>query len=315
MKKFFLAPLVLFFLISAFFLVNISPPGQDSSLVTFVINQGDGLTTIASRLQKNNLIRQRHVFMVYSYLLGQNKSLQTGGFKLSPSFSSRQVIDTLSQGGSHDFWLKIQEGWRLEEVALNLPPQAPFTPSDFLSAVDGQEGYIFPDSYLIPADYDLSQWLDLINRNFNKKLTQAKQNQDTDLDDDQVLILASLLEREAKSAPNRRLVAGILLNRLEIGMALQVDATAQYARDSQLNPKKYWQPPRSADLKINSPYNTYQNRGLPPAPICNPSLDAITAAFHPTDSDYLYYLTGTDGNIYYAETYQNHQQNIQKYLR
>ena len=315
MKKFLLALLLPLLFLSGFFLINLSPPGHDTSTVTFVINRGDGLATIARRLQKNHLIRQQHVFIVYSYLMGLNKSLQMGGFKLSPSLSTRQVIDKLSQGGNHDFWLKIQEGWRLEEIALNLPDQVSFTSADFLSAVSGQEGYIFPDSYLIPSDYGLDQLLGLVKKNFDKKLAQAKQNQTTDLDDSQTIILASLLEREAKSSQNRRLVAGILLNRFNIGMGLQVDATVQYTRDSRISPQKYWQSPTSTDLKINSAYNTYQNRGLPPAPICNPSLDSLTAAFHPTDSDYLYYLTGNDGHMYYAKNYQDHQQNIQKYLR
>lgn len=315
MKKFFLLPLIFIFFVFAFFWVNISPPGHDSSPVTFVINQGDGLSSIATRLQKNNLIRQRHVFIAYSYFLGLNKSLQMGGFKLSSSLSTRQVIDKLSQGGSHDFWLKIQEGWRLEEIALNLPRQVSFTPTDFLSVVSGQEGYIFPDSYLVPSDYGLDQLLDLISKNFDKKFSQAKQSYATDLDDYQTLILASLLEREAKSDQSRRMVAGILLNRFNIGMGLQVDATVQYARDSRQSPQKYWLPPTSTDLKINSPYNTYQNRGLPPTPICNPGLNSLTAAFHPTDSDYLYYLTGNDGQMYYAKTYAGHQQNIKNHLR
>ena len=315
MKKFFLASVILFILASVFFVVNISPPSRTPASTTFVINQGDGLTTIARRLQKNHLIKQRHIFILYSYLLGLNRSLQTGSFRLSPSLSARQIINQLSQGGSHDFWFKIQEGWRVEEIATHFPAQITFTSSDFLLAVSDKEGYIFPDSYLIPPDHTLDQLLDLISKNFEKKLSQAKQNYTTGLDDFQTLILASLLEREAKSSQDRRLVAGILLNRLDINMALQVDATAQYARDSQLPPQKYWQTPSSADLKINSSYNTYQNRGLPPTPICNPSLDSLTAAFHPTDSDYLYYLTGTDGQMYYAQTFEAHQQNIRNHLR
>lgn len=313
MKKVFLAPIIFFFLVSAFFVINILPPSHTSSPVTFVVNQGDGLAAIARRLQKHHLIRQQHAFILYSYLLGLNKSLQAGSFQLSPSLSTRQVINKLSQGGSHDFWLRIPEGLRLEEITLLFPDNLPFSPQEFIT--QAQEGYIFPDSYLIPSDYSLDQLFDLIGKNFAEKFSQAKQNHTAGLDDSQTLILASLLEREAKSTRDHRLVAGIILNRLDIGMALQVDATVQYARDSQIAPQKYWQPPGSADLKINSPYNSYQNRGLPPGPICNPGLDALTAAFHPVDSNYLYYLTGTDGRMYYAQTLEDHRQNIQKHLR
>jgi len=320
MKKFFLLPIFFFLLISAFFFVNILPPSFPTVTFevtpsVFVVNQGDGLATIASRLQKHHLIRQQHVFIFYSYLLGLNKSLQAGSFRLSPSLSTRQVIDKLSQGNSHDYWFKIQAGWRSSQIAANLPSDTPFSSSDFLLAVENYQGYLFPDSYLIPLDYDINQLIEVVIKNFNKKFSQAKQNTTTHLDDYQVLILASLLEREAKLLENKKIIAGVLLNRLNIGMGLQVDATVQYARDSQTLPDKYWQVLDKSDLLINSAYNTYKNRGLPPTPICHPGLDSLIAAFHPTDSEYFYYLTGNDGQMHYASSLNTHNLNVAKYLR
>jgi len=110
-------------------------------------------------------------------------------------------------------------------------------------------------------------------------------------------------------------VAGIINNRLKIGMALQIDATVQYARDSKTHPAKYWLVLTKNDLTINSPFNTYKNPGLPPSPICSPGLDSLFAAQNPTPSDYLYYIHGTDGTMHYAKTLTEHNLNISKYLK
>ena len=135
------------------------------------------------------------------------------------------------------------------------------------------------------------------------------------LDDKNTLILASLLEREAKGLDDKKIVAGILLNRLHLAMPLQVDASVQYAKDSLLKPEKYWQPITREDLKIDSPYNTYKNSGLPPSPICNPGLNSLIAAYHPSPTDYIYYIHDTTGQIHYAKTLDEHNANVAKYLR
>lgn len=266
----------------------------------FTINQGDSLNLIAARLETNHLLRSRYPFILFSYLYGLNRRLQAGTFKLSPSLSPKEIIFKLSSGGSHDYWLKIIAGSRLEEIT---PP-----------LLGAREGYVFPDSYLVPQDYTSAQILGIIDQNFQQKFSQAKANTTPQLSDSEVVILASLLEREARLLPTKQMIAGILLNRLNLGMALQVDATVQYARDSLRHPAIYWQPLSRSDLKIKSPFNAYQNRGLPPSPICNPGFDSLYAAFHPTPSDYLYYLTDPNGQIHYAKTLPEHNQNIAKYL-
>ncbi len=299
-----------------FFLFNLSPPDKAGQPTTFVINQGDGLSTIAKRLNKHRFIRQQHLFIAYSYYLGLNKKLQAGSFQLSSSLSAKEIIETLSQGGNHDYWLKIQEGWRLEEIPQAFPENIQITGQEFIASAQNQEGYLFPDSYLIPPDYTVSQILQLIKSNFDQKFSQAQsQSTNSDLTDQQIIILASLLEREAKSKQDKKIIAGILLNRLDINMALQVDATVQYARDSKITPQKYWNPPTKTELSINSIYNTYKHTGLPPTPICNPGLDALMAAFKPTDSDYLFYLSDNNGQMHYAVTLEKHNQNIENYLR
>lgn len=321
MKEFFLtfSGICILIIISffVFYKVNLNPVSPNRQLQTFVVNQGDGVVSISTRLEKNKLIKNKYVFITYSYIYGLNSQLKAGGFRLSPSFSTPEIIKKLSEGGSQDFWLKIKEGSRIEEIATLFPKESDIDPKIFIQKTKDKEGYIFPDSYLIPQDYDVDQVLNIINKNFSQKLAEAKNNITlSEFTDKQTIILASLLEREGKSLKSKQDIAGILINRLKIGMPLQLDATVQYAQDSQLpHPTEYWQSISKSDLSINSPFNTYKNQGLPPSPICNPGFNSLYAAYHPIDSDYLFYITGNDGNMHYARTLEEHNRNIQKYLK
>ena len=295
---------------TAYFYNNLLPVSTDTTQQSFVINQGDGLSIIGSRLQNNKLIKNRDTFIIYAYYLGLNSRIQAGAFRLSPGMTLEEIVTKLSKGGSVDYWLKIIDGQRVEEIGNSFPPAL--------------EGYLFPDSYLIPKQFSTQQILDLIKANFDKKLAQAKVNStNTTMSESQIITLASLLEREGRTLESKQYIAGILLNRLSINMALQVDSTVQYARDtfhyklSSKNPPSidFWQPLSKQELSLDSPYNTYKYPGLPPAPICNPGFDSIYAAYHPISSDYVYYITGTDGKMYYAKTLEEHNQNIINYLK
>lgn len=273
---------------------------------TFVINSGESLGVIASRLEKNYFIRNRYAFIFQSYLLGLNRKLQAGTFRLSPKQSVAEIIKTLSSRGSTDIWIRIPEGSRNLEIAKYLSKNTTFSPEEFL--IKAKEGYIFPDSYSVPDFYTLNEFLTLVEKNFTQKVGINLPIQ--------TLILASLLEREGYSLEDKKVIAGILLNRLRLGMALQVDATVQYARDSKRpSPEKFWLPISKSDLKINSIYNTYLLPGLPPSPICNPSLTSIHAALNPTTSDFLFYIHDLQGQPHYAKNLSQHTANIKKYLK
>lgn len=314
MKRGLFAPLFVFilgFFVLAFFVINSHPFSPTSSTdATFVINQGDSLSTIASRLYQNQLIRQPQVFIFQTYLMGLNNKLQAGGFRLSPALSVSQIITKLSSGGSHDYWLKILPGWRLDQVEQALDNQ--------FSLPDSKEGYLFPDSYLLPDYYTLDQILALIDQNFQQNIIKASQSATlkTKLSQSEALTLASLLEREAKSLEDKQILAGIIFNRLSLSMPLQIDATVQSVRDSLFpKPDQYWLPVSKADLSLKSPYNTYLFPGLPPGPICNPGYDSLFAVYHPTDSDYLYYISDNSGQMHYAKSLVEHNQNVSDYLR
>jgi UPF0755 protein len=320
MKRFlfFLSTLLVFIILGAFgiFFYLIQPYATSGPTQTFVINKGDSLKTIGQRLEKSHLIRSRFTFVVYAYFTGYSSRLQAGGFSLVPSHSVPEIIYQLSSGGSHDYWIKITEGWRLEEIAAYFEKNQFFQGQEFLHLARSYQGRVFPDSYLVPTEYDLHQFLNLTQANFNKKINLAKVDSvNSDFSEDQALVLASLLEREARTLPSKQMVSGIIQNRLRLQMPLQIDATVQYARDSQLpHPASYWRPVLKSDLDIKSPYNTYLQSGLPPEPICSPGYDSLYAAFHPTPSDYLYYITGNDNQMHYAKTLEEHNRNIQLYL-
>jgi UPF0755 protein len=296
---------------------NSKPVSSDTKVKMFVINQGDGIETIGDRLEKNSLVRDKFTFIVYAYYLGLNKKIQYGTYRLSPSMTVEDLIVKLSKGGVRDYWLKIKDGSRVEEIASVFSSNITFSSKDFLLKAKNKEGYLFPDSYLIPEYYTVDQVLDMVDKNFSEKFDKAKIDYTNDsVTDKQAVILASLLEREGKSLESKQKIAGILLNRIQTGMPLQLDATVQYARDSKNSgTETYWTPISKDDLSINSPYNTYINKGLPPKPICNPGYNSLYAVFHPTKSDYLFYITGNDGKMYYAKTLEEHNKNIQKYLK
>ena len=318
MKKIILSLLGFFILLclflSVFFISNSSPISSTPDTQLFVVNKGDGLDLIASRLQQASLIKNSLVFKVNSYLLGLHNRLRAGNFNLDPSMDNGQIIRNLTTGGSNDVWIQIIEGLRNEEISTYLDENNIYSGKSFLYLAKDDQGYIFPDTYSIPQSKGLEFFIEQAKLNFDQKYQKAETSTNNKQDKNTIVIIASLLEREARTLQSKQIVAGILYNRLSIGMPLQVDATVQYAKDSQNQPKDYWQPISKVDLSLKSDYNTYQNPGLPPTPICNPGYDSIYAALNPTESAYIYYITGNDNQMHYALTLDAHHQNIQAYL-
>lgn len=267
--------------------------------ISFTVEKGESLSSIATRLHQQGIVRHRYFFIGYAYFLGLNRKLHAGDFKLNLNSPTSDIILKLATGGSKDYLLTIKPGNRIEEFAPN---------SDFLSLAKSQEGYLFPDTYSIPQDSTPRQILSIIDQNFVKKTAYLKLDRTK-------IILASLVEREGRLLETKKMIAGILYNRLQNNMPLQIDATVQYAKDSLKKPEKYWQPILKADLEIKSPYNTYQINGLPPLPICNPGIDSLIAVSNPTSSDYFFYITDPQGQMHYAKTVEEHNSNVSKYLR
>lgn len=310
-------------LVSFFWWQQMIKPVQIGSgeVVRFVVGKGSGVSAIADNLEEENLIRSALVFKLMVKKLGLEKDIQAGSFELSPGQNMEEIAASFTKGTS-DLWVTVLEGLRNEEVARAVAEAftdrgQDFDELAFLKLIQEDEGYLFPDTYLVPLEMDEAGMAKLLSNTHDQKVTDemkvdAKKAGRTM---DEIMIMASLIEREAKLDKSRKMISGILWNRLDNDWPLQVDATLQYSLGYDEVKDDWWVPPLAADKEVKSPYNTYANPGLPPAPIANPSLSSIKAAIYPTDSDYWYYLTDPEGNMRYGVTLDDHNRNIQQYLR
>lgn len=322
-KKIKLHHIILLFI--AFFLVGFiwffrssGSVSSDKIKQRFVIEPGSGANLVGTNLEKQGLIKNKIAFKLYVQLTGKSAKIQAGEYLIAPNNDLFQLVGILEKG-PEEVWITVQEGLRREEIALKVAngldlegnTKSQFI-KEFLSASQNMEGYLFPDTYLMPRDIAASQVVSLMKSTFDKRVNFSYSSRD--------IILASILERETLSTEERPIVAGILIKRLNAGWALQADATVQYAVASAnckdpLASCDWWPRPLSAsDLEMNSSYNTYVNAGLPPTPISNPGLTSIKAAVNYQDSSYWYYLHDSQGNIHYAATLEEHNANISKYL-
>lgn len=328
MKKYIFALLFIFLILTPiaanqYYKYQLRPVSQSTENKIFIIKPGQPLTQIAQNLQKAGLIKNALMFRFYVEQSGIAKTIQAGDFRIAPSMSAKDIAQQLTHGAI-DVWITFPEGRRVEEMAQiienSLKTQGndeySFDKNEFIKTA--KEGHMFPDTYLIAKDATAKDIVERLENTFDQKvdkktlLSGIKNN----LTQDQVIVLASIVEREAKTNEERPIIAGILINRLKIGMPLQDDPTVRYAIGYDSSSNSWWNPPVNQDDIANTKsfYNTYLHTGLPPAPICNPGIDSIEAAANPTETDYMYFLEGSDGKIHYAKTGEEHQQNVQKYL-
>ncbi len=281
----------------------------------FVINRGESTDQIVRRLYFEDLIRSPLAFKLFLKKENLAGRLQAGDFYLSPNMDARQITQVLAHG-TLDVWVTIPEGLRSEEIFQIIKKENfDFDFYDWQRQTGDKEGFLFPDTYLFPKQASPSMVLKIMEDNFDQKV-KALDEKVSKRD----VILASLIEREAKYDEDRAIVGGILLKRLENEWPLEVDAVIQYAkanvecRVSSVECDNWWPQVSGKDLEIDSAYNSYKNKGLPPAPICNPGLSSIKAALFPKKSDFWFYLSDREGEMHYAKTIEEHEENIEKYL-
>jgi UPF0755 protein len=302
----------------AFF--HFTSPADEAAMASqrFAIPRGQATSIIAQRLQEQGLIRQQWAFALIVKMNGLRQKIQAGSFELSPSMSAREIAYQLTVG-TDDIWLTFPEGWRREEIAESVVKQGlvDFDPDEFLRLSKGMEGQLYPDTYLVSRSLTATALVQLLSNTFQSKVATplATQIANHPWSLNQILTLASLVQRESANDGEMPLVAGILTHRLRIGMPLQVDATLQYVKGYSQSEQSWWPVPLAADKALASPYNTYQNPGLPPAPICSPSLAAIKAVLAPTATDALYYIHDNQGRIHTGRTLDEHNRNVNQYLR
>jgi len=317
MKKFFFLIILLILIIGGlgvWWMNGTSPANpSDQKKETFEVSQGEDVRQIANNLQAQGLIKDPVIF----YLLVKQEhiggKIQAGEFQLSPSMSAEDIANIL-QVAIDDVRITIPEGKRAEEIAEILRGHFKNYNSSWVQQLDANEGYLFPDTYAFDKNADITTIISTMTENFNKKYASLPIGKKQNLTKAQIVTIASIVEREAKFSQDRPLVASVILNRLNAGMPLQVDATVQYALGYQSDEQTWWKNDLSTyDLQVNSPYNTYLNIGLPPTPISNPGLLALEAVIDAPQTDYLFYVSDSSGHNHYEVTAEQHNADAQKY--
>lgn len=294
----------------------------------FVIAPGESVLSIANRLEQAGILQNAGAFCAYLRWTGQDTAVQAGTYRLNAGMTALEIARALQSSVPGRAILVVLAGWRLEEVALALPSSGlEMNPSDFLKAASAPptfggllpvgasaEGFLFPDRYVLPRQTDAEALVVLLVQNFALHLTpELRQGfAQNGLDVYQAVTLASLIEREAIVDEEMPLLASVFYNRLKAGMTLGSDASVQYALGYNREQNSWWTNPLSLlDLEIDSPYNTYRYLGLPPGPICSPSLAALQAVASPATTSFFYFRARCDGSgrHVFAETYEEHQRN------
>lgn len=281
------------------------------SIVT--VESGESLEETTQKFTSLSLIRSPFVFRSLVIILGGEKKVTAGDYLLSDRESPLTLAWRIIEGrfGMDPIKMTVPEGLNIYEISGLLSKNLiAFDVKSFEKNAQVKEGYLFPDTYFLPPTAKPEEVISRMEENFNKKIqTIGKEIEFFGKSLEDVVTMASILEGEAKDTESRRIVAGILWKRISIGMPLQVDATFKYINGKDSSNLTL------DDLKIDDAYNTYTNRGLPPTPINNPGLDALLAAVTPIKTDYLYFLTGKDGKMYYAKTFEQHKVNKVRYLK
>jgi len=303
----------LIFLVAILFITAIYFPLEENSATQKVVNipSGTNAKEIVDVLEENEIIRKNnYTFRILTKLLKLEDQLKYGEYNLSPSMNMLQILDKLVKGEVITYKITIPEGYTSTQTAELLDKKEIAEKEAFLKLVkDGEkisEGYLFPDTYEVPKKYGAEKMVKAMLSNFNQIAIENKfidRAEEIGFSLDEIIILASIIEKEAKFSEEKSKVSSVFHNRLKTGMKLQSCATIQYILEK---PKEKLD---ENDLKIDSPYNTYLYKDLPPGPICNPGLDSIIAALEPEEGDYLYFVLGENGRHVFSKTYQEHLRN------
>jgi UPF0755 protein len=300
----------LFFLVTLLLIVH-APPSNYPVGKVFSVISGQSLEEVTNSLYEMKAIRYPLIFRSYVILQGGEKSVQAGDYLLDKKQGPEALARRLVKGDFHldTIRVTIPEGWNVYEISEYLSKTLiNFDKEKFVKVSEPKEGYLFPDTYFVSPAIKPEDLVQRMAKTFNEKIQKVPGLATSTYKVKDAIIMASILEREARSMEARRTIAGILWNRIKIGMPLQVDVSFLYINGKDTFDLSY------ADLKIDDPYNTYVNKGLPPGPIGNPGIDSIFAAINPINTKYLYFLTGKDGKMYYAKTFEEHKLNKVKYL-
>lgn len=275
-----------------------------------VVHPGDSLKSISVQAEQIGIVKSKMVFQTAMFILGGDRNIKAGSYTFSSPMSAIEVAVQIA-GGKRNISqnkITIPEGFTREQMADVFKSKiAGFDTSLFLQKT--KEGFLFPDTYIFLEDTKTLDVVSTLQNEFEKKTKPLQEEmQAKHLSMNDTITMASIIEKEATGENDRGIISGILWKRYKMGMPLQVDATILFATHKNIGELS------SSDFKIESPYNTYKTKGLPPGPICSPGLSSIKASLEPVESSYLYYLHDKEGNVHFAKTFEEHKKNIALYL-
>ena len=301
-----------------------SSPGQGDDWIRVDIDRGSSLTRVAELLRDKGLIRGTVSFTLWARIHGHTEDLQAGEYLFNSSMSNREILDHIIHGRIMTVTVTIPEGYSMKEIASVLAQRTEIDSVSFLRwctndsfarslgiHADMLEGYLFPDTYTFSPHADPDRIAALMVARFRAILSQIEYDEEfVGLTLHQIITLASIVEKEARVPTERPMVAAVYLNRLRRGMKLDADPTVIYALGGNIDRLTY------DDLKVSSPYNTYQNPGLPPGPICSPGIGCIRAVIYPEkDFHALYFVARGDGSHVFSRTFSEHNRAVREYRR
>ncbi len=322
---------------------------DDPTAATFVVEPGETATGVAARLEEEGLVVNGEVFGRFMTYHGLDVSLEAGTYTLRPNMTMHEIAEALQHGGADAVMVTIPEGWRMEQVAWLLEQQGVMRGDDFLALArtavynypwlasrpqgSSLEGFLFPDTYELPAETTPAHLVDLMLATFDARVAPEIESRlagrtifDLSLSDYRpltlydVITLASIVEREAVLDEERPIIASVYYNRLdptyveETALRLSSDPTIQYIKGFDAGTGSWWNPMLPGEGQtLESPYNTFRVQGLPPGPICSPGLASILAVLNPADTNHLYFHAIGNGEHVFASTLEEHMRNQEQY--
>lgn len=294
--------------------------------VPVTVPQNASTARIAGLLAEKGVIRSALAFRLYARVNGLDGDLKPGSYQLSSAMSVSEILQKLVKGPPDRVKITVPEGYTVEQIAGLLEEKGVTTREKFLQAVSrrweysfldnavfdrwGLDGYLYPDTYYLGTNTGAEKIVAMMLQKFEQVITEhdyARWAAARGLTLHEAVTIASMVEREARVDSERVRIAGVIFNRLRLGMPLQIDATVRYALSKPKEKLLY------KDLEVDSPYNTYKTSGLPPGPIANPGWPSMQAVIEPEENDYLYYVAKPDGTHAFARTLAGHNRNIEKY--
>ena len=313
---------ILFVMVVAFVIIPLagssSYTGERGVPVYFTVRPGMSVSEIGKELYERGIIDSEMKFWWTAKLNGFENKVKSGTFAMQTGMTPRDALETLVYGNTVTIRFTIPEGFSVRDIAQRLDDEGLVKADAFISLAKtyrpypyveerenvlyAVEGFLFPDTYEINGEFDAARIMQMMAENFDRRLTKEMRDRarEMDLSIYELVTLASLVEKEAYHEEDRPIIAQIFLKRLRLGMPLQADPTVQYLLDAPKEDLLY------RDTEIESPYNTYQNVGLPPGPIASPGTASLMAVLHPADTNYLYFVADRNGNNYYATNYADH---------